>query len=373
MRPATTVRHLDSALIDPRVTAEYSLADDSVQRELRLCVLYSVVLKVDHITPPKARPQDHPLWQQFFCLGSQIRAAALLVPRTKHYHDFRANSTTKVGQAARSQEEQRVRAEWAAEFLSAYRQAVRRIPAARKQVAALQAQQMALLPQMRAANLGLFRERKQEISAQRARDAEALESGRFWEASRDAIKDYFHPPFRRNYLSDVSERWRAALYTEMEDTAWKAGRGDWRHKNIGTGRGYLCGIDDNGYEWGHQVDVGGYLGVDRYGDLDYAGVTVEQAMASLFGIRANLVSSCSRQGDLLFCPVTIRRDDIELHRQDEPWEIRESHTVQSVGLLRNGDYFSSPNAITVTHTSHAELTLPAGDYRVYRLLVAGAD
>jgi len=64
---------------------------------------------------------------------------------------------------------------------------------------------------------------------------------------------------------------------------------------------------------------------------------------------------------------------VELRPQPEPWEIRESHTVQSEGLMRNGEYFASPNEITVTHTSHETVTLPAGEYRVYRLQVAGAD
>jgi hypothetical protein len=136
-------------------------------------------------------------------------------------------------------------------------------------------------------------------------------------------------------------------------------------------------------------------------------------MAILFAIPADKLASCVRQGDLLFRPVTIitqerttcrhcgraeqdhvREDDskygpslhcfaggwdrYEAHTVRPPvleaeteWEIAESHRAASPSLRHNGRYFAATDPIEITHTSHAAVTLPAGEYRLYQLQVAG--
>lgn len=272
---------------------------------------------------------------------------------------------------------------------------------------------------MRAENSKYLADRKATKAAEREADALALKEGRFWDASKEALKGYFHPPFDKNYLADVSEKWRAALYLECEGAAWKDYNGNWRHKLVGTGRAYLCGIDDNGDEWGHECRID--LGVDDYGNVGLD-ADVEDAMAALFEIPARRLRNCERQGDLLFCretiPTTTRavcpycgsrnlRPDRDTHDviddaakiasgetvwcgfcgvvyakkiapptltlHDGPWEIRESHRIESEGLERNGRWFRSPNPIHITHTSHQPVTLEPGEYRLYTLQVEDAD
>lgn len=240
------------------------------------------------------------------------------------------------------------------------------------------------------------------------------------EADKEALKGYFHPPFDKNYLADVSERWRAALFIECESINYKDYNGNWRHKLGGTGRGYLCGIDDNGDEWGHRVE-GLPQGRDDHDNLSLDS-TVEEAMAILFGIRAAALAECTRQGDLLFCPAKIPSEnkvicercgmpesqhfasklDLDSERgiyedylacycagsyerysprtikapvlePEEKWTPRESHDITSPSLQRNGRYFRADHQITVSHTSHPTVVLPPGEYRLYALRVEDAD
>ena len=378
---------------DPTLICTYKIIDSSVLAELRLFATWEIKYPVDEIHCPKRlRPREwqgerivpdgdesrayiarsiipDPLWPVLETLARKINTLAILDS------DSRA-LTVKISAATKSGPERRVEAkinfeiEAGTDFLAAHKAALKKLPKIRKEIAALQAEQKKLLPALRRANSEYLSARKSAKAVERQADADALASGQFWKAGRDALKDYFHPPFARNYLADVSERWRAALYPEMDSTAWKAGKGDWRHKNIGTGRGYLCGIDDNGDEWGHLVDLVHYLDHDQYGDCGYV-ATVEDAMSALFDIQPCFLTNCTRQGDLLFCPATIPA--VELHAQPDPWAVRESHTISSPGLYRNGRWFRSDNEITVGHTSHETVTLPPGEYRLYALQVADAD
>lgn len=238
-----------------------------------------------------------------------------------------------------------------------------------------------------------------------------MKSGRFWEADKDALKGYFNPPFDKNYLADVSPHWRAALFLECGSVSYKSYAGNWGHKLVGTGSGYLCGIDDNGDEWGFVV---GNLpqSSDGYGS-NRMDTTVEEAMAEVFDIRRSLLDTCTRQGDLLFCPVKIRKTPVTVcahcgkpktaHslktgyagygaepteylacgysfpageyqeaiiepptlKPAETWTPREAHDITSPSLRHNGRYFAADDPITITHTSHATVTLPAGEYRLY--------
>ena len=376
MKPQTQAKRINEkiqAIIDDRsrVIATYQLSDDSVQAELRLRARWSIDYAVDRIAYPKNLARnDNPMWDQMRKLEAEIWSDAEIVKGSDYMNEL-INARTKIGPARREEAKAIFEIEQGRAFLAAHRISIQKSVLAeiRKQISALQAQQKALLPELRKANSEFLAGRKAKKAELTRQNTEALKSGRFWEAAKDALKNYFHPPFERNYLTDVSEKWRAALYTEMASTAWKAGKGDWRHKNIGTGRGYLCGIDDNGDEWGHPVNLHHYIDFDEYGDMGYV-ATVEDAMSSLFGVSIRDLEQCQRQGDILFHPEPI--PDIEMKAEDE-WEIRESHTVTSPGLQRNGRYIQSKNKITVSHTSHAPVVLPAGNYRIYALQVADAD
>jgi hypothetical protein len=359
---------------DPALRSTYKIEDSSVQAELRLSVTGEIRFPIDEIHSPKNLARDgNPLWLEMLELEETIKNVARIVSNRQDFA-LTANAKTKTGSAKRAAAELEFRVSNGEAFLAAYKSASQpsRREILRVRIAILQAQQKALLPQLRAANSAFLSSRKTASAEESSRNSEALTSGRFWEASKEALKGYFHPPFSRNYLADVSEKWRAALYTEMDSTAWKAGKGDWRHKNVGTGRGYLCGIDDNGDEWGHLVDLSSHLDRDEYGDLGYV-ASVEDAMAVLFGIPRHKLVACERQGDLLFCPGAIPAGT-ELQAQSEPWFVRESHTISSpVTFERNGHWFRSAVEITVSHTSHNPVILPAGSYQLYTLQVADAD
>lgn len=406
-----------------QVSAQYKISDESVQAELRLHAQWAITAPVDKINYPKELNPDRPdraLWQQMVELEQQIYTTALLVETRipKGYyssHIIPINTRRNQGGELRAEAKQAWEIEMGLQFLADYRRVIKKSTLARvrQSVSALQVQQKVLLPQLRASNAAYFAARKIQNAERTRKNTEALISGRFWEAEKETLKNYFHPPFDRNYLADISGKWRAALYTEMKSTAWKARPGDWRHKNIGTGNGYLCGIDDNGDEWGHRIDLSTYLSHDIYGDMGYAGVTVEDAMAVLFEVEQDKLDKCIRQGDLLFCSVKLRKQPwetdtcqkcgmdreshyygdpprpsyfvdcnqfvakiatpVELHPHEGPWEIRESHEVLSTGLTHNGRYFASPNPIYMRHTSHPMQTLPPGEYRLYELLEVEAD
>lgn len=281
----------------------------------------------------------------------------------------------------------------------------RRLADARQRISEHQAEQKNLLTAMRRSNSEYLSSRKSAKAAERAADAAALESGEFWRATKAALKDYFHPPFAKNFLADVSERWRAALYLECKSISYKTGYG-WRHKLAGTGRAYLCGIDDNGDEWGHEIRLD--LGVDYHYNLKLQ-AAVEDAVAGLFGVSVSALENCQRQGDLLFRPCTILKSTKQVcnlcgkswepHNDNgtircgfcwasdpgtrtitpptlEPeteWEVRESHRVLSPSLRHNGRYFAADDEIRVEHTSHQPVILPPGEYCLHPLLIADAD
>jgi len=352
--------------------ATYCVEDSSTNAELRLNCTWAIRHAHDAIHYPKAIDNPWPLpapWLQLSCLEQDIQALTHL----DHKASLRLslNARTKKGDAERQTAELAFRIEQGKDFMRTYRKAVSQSEKIRKRLTSLNAKISGLLPAMRAYNSAIMLARRTAAADRRAANHEALTSGRFWDADKEALKGYFHPPFEKNYLADVSEKWRAALYTEMESTAWKDWNGNWRHKNTGTGRGYLCGIDDNGDEWGHHVDLRGYLERDQYDDYGYV-ASVEDAMSSLFELPVSKLANCERQGDLLFCRESIPAG-VDLTEQPYPWEIRESHTLTSEGLQRNGRYFRSAAPILVSHTSHAAISLPAGDYRLYAIAIADAD
>lgn len=352
--------------------AVYSRYDNSVQAELRLEAAWKIGYPVDDIGYPKNLAGDsNPLWRQMWDISVAIRQAAAL-KTGEHRVTIPINERTKTGPERRAEAKNTWIIEAGNAFLADYRAVTgkRALAAIRKAITDLQAQQKALLPQLRAANSAHLAGKKSEKQAQAEKNAEALKSGRFWEAEKETLKGYFYPPFDKNYLADVSEKWRAALFLECKSVSYRYGYDDrWGHKLTGTGRGHLCGIDDNGDEWGHRVN-NLPQSHDDYGNAALDS-TVEEAMADLFDIPAKSISACYRQGDLLFCPESIPAET--KMTSAEKWAVRESHELWSPGLNHNGTYFKSNREILVSHTSHAEIVLPPGEYRLYTIEIVDAD
>lgn len=389
------------------IAASFSVDDDSVQAELRLSAGWKIWMRTDIINYPcDLGGQHRDLWRQMSNLSYEIAQIANLsakrLPGEKYKPAIiKINERTKEGPTKRAE----AKAAWVIDagkqFLADYRRVTgkKHLAEIRKQIIALQAQQKALLPELRAANSAVVLGRKTAKQERMAKNAEALKTGRFWEADHETLKGYFHPPFEKNYVADVSEKWRACLILECQSVSFKLYSGDWGHKLAGTGRGYLCGIDDNGDEWGFTVH-GLPQSYDNYGNAALDS-TVEEAMANVFGVTTKQIPECIRQGDLLFHPEQIPGEHticercgypyhadykelgraypcgcyygeaqpktipaVELHAESV-WEPRESHVITSQGMERNGTYFRSAVDIIVTHTSHPRAILPPGEYRLY--------
>lgn len=385
--------------------ARFDVTDTSVQAELRLSARWSLHRPVDQIQFPKdLSGEAGDLWREMQAHAHAIRTVAH-IKTGKNDATIKINERKKTGPAERAEAKNQFIIASCRQFLADYKAAASKtsIKKIDKQIADIQAQQKALLPALRKSNSEFCAARKNAKAEQGKKNAAAIISGRFWEADETAIKGYFHPPFEKNYLADVSEKWRAALFLECESINFKGYNGDWRHKLGGTGRGYLCGIDDNGDEWGFIVR-NLPQSCDNYGNsaLDN---NVEEAMAEVFQIRKSDLQKCTRQGDLLFCPAEIRKEDSpeyckwcgyaidhhvkidgemrcssyewDFHRYEatikkapvlkpaDQWEPRPAHILASASLKHNGVYFRADDDITITHTSHASVTLPAGEYRLY--------
>jgi len=325
---------------------------------------------VDQIHYPKclAGSGTNPLWAEMGDITHEIRIAAQISRGSDELRE-KINLKTKLGPALRTAAREKFEIATGNQFLAeCVAVAKKQIPAIRAKISALQVQQKTLLPKLRLANVEYLTDRKKKKAELQAQDAAALASGEFWTATPEAIKSYFHPPFSKNYLADVSAPWRAALFLECESSGWKAGKGDWRHKLVATGRAYLCGIDDNGDEWGYHIRL--RLNYDQFGDMQLC-ATVDEAVMELFHAPADALVAAQRQGDLLFCPAPIP-PGTEM-RPQEKWEIRESHEVWSPGLRRNGNYLQSNRDIVITHTSHEMLVLPPGSYQLHTIAAAAAD
>jgi hypothetical protein len=401
-----------------QVIASYHVSDNSVQAELRLCAEWEISVLVDEINYPRDLNPDLPnkdLWQQMCDLAWEIKKISTLierrVPEGYGSQMIPINARTKTGPEKRAEAKNIWLIETGKQFLANYKAVTgkKHLAEIRRQITDLQTQQKNLLPKLRESNSLYLSGKKTERDELAQKNAEAIKSGKFWEADKDTLKGYFHPPFDKNYLADVSEKWRAALFLECESISYKWGDRNWGHKLGGTGRGYLCGIDNNGDEWGHRVEN---LPQSR-DNYDNAGLdsTVEEAMANLFEITQTNLATCQRQGDLLFCPEEIPGERIvcencgqtwngeywdcnrrcihcgmtppyingpkalpavEIH-PEEKWTPRKSHEITSPSLQRNGPYFRADHEIIVSHTSHPTVILPAGEYRLYSLRIADAD
>jgi len=144
----------------------------------------------------------------------------------------------------------------------------------------------------------------------------AFNRGEFWRADEDYLKKFFNPPFSKSKLTDVSEKWRACVFVELEY---------WQGEGLRpTTRAYLCGIDDNGQKWGQIVQK-------QYDSWDYQGwsysTSVEEVMSEVFGCIVD--KDCIRQGDVLIRPVDWNTaPDLEWEKKDE-LRINGSHILFS--------------------------------------------
>jgi len=395
------------------LSASFNIEDGSVQAEQRLRCNWSVRYKADYLGWKKDlanTAESQELWADFEKFTAKIRLAALVAKNIAAQKNP-IKEKIKAGHALREEAKAEFILKSGREFLAAIKSALgkKKIKEFSALVAEIQETQKILLSAMRTSNAEYMAEKKHAKARQRSTDATALASGIFWNASRDAIKDYFNPPFEKNYLADVSEKWRAALFTECESTGYKSAYG-WRHKLVGTGRGYLCGIDDNGDEWGHVVDLP--LDIDQYGNKSMD-AKVEDAMAELFDVSASKLERCHRQGDLLFRPCSIIKqakvvcahcgETKDKHPEtafglacyndhdclsgtyseqiiepphleiEKEWRVRESHVIKADSLRHNGKYFAAEEDIQVEHTSHQTVVLPAGEWCLHTINIVDAD
>jgi len=209
----------------------------------------------------------------------------------------------------------------------------------------LQQEQRKFIDSLRAWNAKCLLEQKKAATERRDKERRALESGDFWECSEDTLKRFFNVPFSARKLVDVSEKHRAAFFVALEYGGYGTGL-------ITTHIGYLCGIDNNGEQWGFRVR----------GNWSYDS-TVVDAMSDVWGVPTKIVNESHRQGEILFHPEPVP-PEVELVREGD-WQIRPQHIVKSAGLEHDGDYFRSASAITVEHPTHHSVNLIPGEYRVY--------
>lgn len=225
----------------------------------------------------------------------------------------------------------------------------------REMIKNLQQEQQKFIESVRRWNASVILRQRANAKAHRESEQVALASGEFWKCSEQTLKDYFHVPYERRKLVDVSEKYRATLFVEVDvrdiDQPWGYSR-----SLVPTSRAYLCGIDNNGEEWGFRVIL------RHYEEWLYESKVVD-AMAEVWGVDEKLVLESERQGEILFHADLIP-DGVEMVA-DGDWQIRPSHCVKSEGLEHDDDYFRSANTITVEHPTHAPVTLPPGSYRAY--------
>jgi hypothetical protein len=272
-------------------------------------------------------------------------------------------------------------------------------PYLQTRIKTIQTQQIKIIVRVRAHNAAAIVDKRRTAKRKQEAEQRALAEGKFWECESKTLKNYFRVPFDSRALVEVSERWRAALFVETESENCSNQRGTYWHRSLDTGRGYLCGIDDNGDEWGFHVAAG-------FSD------TVESAVAEVFGVSSDKIKNCYRQGEILFCPAKPITEPIIVCRfcgakwtprvelsndpedprptyhctgcgtwwigdydmptlhppvftATEKWQIVEGHEAWSPGLETNNRWIRSSHEITVTHPTHEMLVLPAGSYRMY--------
>jgi hypothetical protein len=241
---------------------------------------------------------------------------------------------------------------------AAERKLAAREKSTRKKIAALQKQQQDLIRQRRELNGRVAVERRQAAAGKRAAEAEALAAGRFWECEEATLKEFFRVPFGCRKLVDVSQQHRAALFVELEH-----GERDGYGALVPTHRAFLCGIDDNGEQWGFRVQAAR----DEWDLWDYES-KVEDAMAVCWGVEVATVRRAWRQGEVLFWAAELPASlgDKRVGTQTlAPSHTAAAPNLWATGTKRDGTGYlwSEAEPIRIEHPTHAALLLPAGSYR----------
>lgn len=210
----------------------------------------------------------------------------------------------------------------------------------------LQQRQAQIIAEIRKLNGAVVVARRRQAQEKRDREQAALEGGRFWECSEETLKDFFHVPMKPRKLVDVSERHRAALFVhlELEDYYVK--------QLVPSEQAYLCGIDDNGEQWGFRIT--------RYPRWTYDS-SVEEAMAECWHVPMEVVKRSYRQGEVLVWPETVPPGTTLTPKP--VCDVAPSHTMKSKTLTVNGTRFMSFDPIRIEHPTHGALELPPGEYR----------
>jgi hypothetical protein len=223
----------------------------------------------------------------------------------------------------------------------------------------LQKEQQKFILSLRRWNASCLLKQKKNATMKREAEQKALTEGEFWKCSEDTLKRFFSVPFDKRKLVSVSEQHRAALFVECV-TDWS---GEGNYKEIRpTDRAYLCGIDNNGEQWGFRVQQPRDSYYNQRPNWDYDS-TVEEAMAIVWDVDLKLISESQRQGEILFHSEPIP-ESVKMI-SDGDWQIRPQHCVESQGLEHDDDYFRSVNPIVIEHPTHQKVELPSGTYRVY--------
>lgn len=278
--------------------------------------------------------------------------------------------------------------------LDFYNRALKEISAARikakalpRQISALQDEQKELLKLIRESNSKYLAQRKAEKQAIAERNTQAIADGKFWKCTADFLKVYFQPPFSKNHYAGVSRQHRAALFIECRTGSYKGSNG-WYHRMEPSGLVYLCGIDDNGDEWGHIIDMSYYMEIestDGYGNPRYSFefCSIEDVMGHMFGVHPDNIDYGYRQGDVFLLPVSPLEyglENVEWKKIDCGYEdILESHTINGYNIescvKSDYKYYRCKSLITLTHTSHQTVMAPPGNYRLHTLdqEVVGSD
>jgi len=225
------------------------------------------------------------------------------------------------------------------------------------EITTMQKRQAEIIAEVRKSNASTLIGQKKVASEKRAKEKAALEAGRFWECSEQLLKDYFSVPFDCRKLVSVSEKFRAALFLELEHGQNSMGY----NALVPTYNAYLCGIDDNGEEWGFRLQQ----------DCDYND-TVEDAMAVCWEVPKSIVEQSFRQGEILFWKNN-NPTGWRTMTPDTEWQIAPSHVITSPSLRHNGGhYFYADDPIIISHPTHAPLILLAGEYQ-YSIHEVDAD
>ena len=184
---------------------------------------------------------------------------------------------------------ERLRVEWRAQVLADCLASWTDLQATtrREWIAAGQRLQREQIDALRAVNAAHVVSTRNAAKARREIEQIALAAGRFWECSEATLKDFFSVPFSCRKLVSISERFRAALFVELE-----VGDRHGYRALVPTDSAYLCGVDDNGEQWGHRIE-------SWYWSYDS---TVEEAMARLWNVSVTTVGESHRQGEILIHP-----------------------------------------------------------------------